>query len=82
MDRHVRYNRAAATQGTRGEPIDDLSVPRDCAESQRRCGGHICPQIIRSLLEVISKPPPEAARGQNILVLGVLERPGGALNGR
>jgi putative transposase len=33
--RRVRYNRAAAMQGTRGELTGDLSVPQSLAESQR-----------------------------------------------
>jgi len=36
LARRVRYNRAAAMQGTRGELTGDLSVPRGFTESQRR----------------------------------------------
>jgi len=36
MSRRVRYNRAAAMQGTQGELASDLSVPRSLTESQRR----------------------------------------------
>lgn len=32
----IRYNRAAAMQGTRDELTGDLSVPRGLTESQRR----------------------------------------------
>jgi len=35
LARRVRYNRAAAMQGTRGELIGDLSVSRSLTESQR-----------------------------------------------
>jgi hypothetical protein len=34
LDRRVRHNRAAARQGTRGEPTVELWVPRSLAESQ------------------------------------------------
>src|SRR5713226_183366 len=35
LARRVRYNRAAAMQGTQGELTDDLSVPRSLTESKR-----------------------------------------------
>jgi hypothetical protein len=35
LARRVRYHRAAAMQGTRGELTGDLSVPRSLTESQR-----------------------------------------------
>jgi hypothetical protein len=42
--RCVRYNRAAARQGTRDELTGDLSVPCSRTESQR-CGRWTCPRM-------------------------------------